>query len=176
MCQSTNWKWAKICWLIRKSQIHIFLKNSAQLCLKTVLKVFFLNDFCDMLIWIRSLHAKFVMRKSMSLRTCGIFKSINHNKIGSTNLKSAKCHICLSSANLTIFLSPQLCWFVYAEFIFGLSTFESKTNFILAEYVIQFMAKNIFYKSVLTYTVIWEGCMQNFRTDLVLQCTLGELN
>jgi hypothetical protein len=36
------------------------------------------------------------------------------NKIGSANRKSAKCHICGRSANITNYLSPQICGF--AEF------------------------------------------------------------
>ncbi len=39
------YKNAKICIIIRKSQIYKFLQNTAQLCLKTVLKEVFLNDF-----------------------------------------------------------------------------------------------------------------------------------
>ncbi len=39
------------------------------------------------------------------------FKSANHKKIWSANRKSAKCHICGMSANLTNYLSPQICEF-----------------------------------------------------------------
>ncbi len=39
------------------------------------------------------------------------FTSPNHKKIGSANRKSAKCRTCGRSANLTNFLSPQICGF-----------------------------------------------------------------
>ncbi len=35
----------KFLWLLHESQIRKFLQNAAQLCLKIVLKVVFLNDF-----------------------------------------------------------------------------------------------------------------------------------
>jgi hypothetical protein len=45
----------------------------------------------------------------MYLRSCGSFRSANHKKIGPANRKFAKCYICGRSANLTNYLSAQVC-------------------------------------------------------------------
>ncbi len=87
----------KFVWLIRKSQIRKFLQNTVQLCLKTVPKVVFLNDFYDGQIWICFI----IKTKSIYLQICGSFKSANHKKSGSKNRKSAQCQICGKSADLT---------------------------------------------------------------------------
>ncbi len=84
----------------------ISFKKTAQLCLKTVLKVVFYTIFCVQ-IWIWALYAVFVWRKSMYLWICGRSKSANHKKIESENHKSAKNHICGRFANLTNYLSSQ---------------------------------------------------------------------
>jgi hypothetical protein len=62
-------------------------------------------------IWNKALYAAFVRRKGMDLLICGSSKSANHKKLTFANPKSAKCHICGRSANLTNYLSPQSCWF-----------------------------------------------------------------
>jgi hypothetical protein len=49
---------------------------------------------------------------------CGSFKSTNHQKVRSANVKSAKSHICGKSANLKNNLGRQICKFV--ELICGL--------------------------------------------------------
>ncbi len=69
-------------------------QNTAQLCLKTVLKVEFVNFlYCQ--IWIGALYAIFVRTKSMYLWACGSFRSANHKKkFGPANRKSSKSHIC----------------------------------------------------------------------------------
>jgi hypothetical protein len=59
VCQSVNRKSAIFLWLICK-----FLKNTAQLYLRTVLKVLFVNYFYVQ-FWIRAFYAMFVRRKSM---------------------------------------------------------------------------------------------------------------
>jgi hypothetical protein len=47
----------------------------------------------------------------MYLRTCRSFKFANHKMIWSANRKSAKCHICGRSANLTNYLSLKFAIF-----------------------------------------------------------------
>jgi hypothetical protein len=59
VCQSVSRKSAIFLWLKRKC-----LQNTAHLCLRTVLKVLFVNFFYVQ-IWIRALYAMFVRRKSM---------------------------------------------------------------------------------------------------------------
>ncbi len=49
----------------------------------------------------------------MYLGTCG--KSANHKKIWSENSKSAMCHICGRSANVTNYLSSQICGIAICE-------------------------------------------------------------
>jgi hypothetical protein len=49
--------------IILKSQIYKFLQNTAQLCLKTVLKVVFSLNFYYVQLLIRALYAIFVSRK-----------------------------------------------------------------------------------------------------------------
>jgi hypothetical protein len=97
----------KFLWFILRSQTRKFLRNTAQLCLKIVIKVVFVKVFY-VKIWIRALYAIFVRRNSMYLRTCGSFKFANHKKIGFANRKSATFHICGRSANLTTYQIPQI--------------------------------------------------------------------
>jgi hypothetical protein len=52
----------------------------------------------------------------MHLLNYGSFKSLNYKKVGSANRKSANCHICRSSANLTNYLGPQICGFAICGF------------------------------------------------------------
>ncbi len=87
---------------IRKSQICKFPHNTAELCIKVVLKFVFGNVFMQKLE-----HSCYICKKKkyLDLRN---FRSANHKKIGSANSKSAKCHICGRSANLTNYLSPQM--------------------------------------------------------------------
>ncbi len=55
-------------------------------------------------------------RKSRYLRTCGNLKAANYKeKVGSENRKSAKCHTCRWSANLTNYLSPQVADLRFAD-------------------------------------------------------------
>ncbi len=58
-------------------------------------------------------HVKpvFVRRKIMYPLICGSFKSAKMSEIGSTNWKSTKGHISGRSANLTHFVSSQICGF-----------------------------------------------------------------
>jgi hypothetical protein len=63
--------------LIRK-----FPQNTAQQCLKTVLKIVFLFNFYYVQILIRVLYAIFVKRKSLYLRTCGSFQFLITKKTG----------------------------------------------------------------------------------------------
>jgi hypothetical protein len=55
-------------------------KNTAQLCLITVINFVFYSVFYIVQILIRLLNALFVTRKSMYFRTCGTFKSANYKK------------------------------------------------------------------------------------------------
>ncbi len=71
---------------VRKSQIRIFFWFT---CKSQIFK--FLH------------YAIFVRKNSVYLRACGSFKSANY--------KSAKLNICRKSANLTDFLSTQICGF-----------------------------------------------------------------
>ncbi len=112
--------------LIPKSQNRKYLQNTAQLCLAAALKVVFLHDFYCVQILIRALYDKFVRRKMMYLWTCGSFKSANHKKDWlAANRKSVKWHICGRSANITIYLCPQICGFGFAGLLCGPSTFGS---------------------------------------------------
>jgi hypothetical protein len=60
--------------------------NTAQLCLKTVLKVIFEKIINFVQILIRALCATFLRRNSMHIQTCRCFKSAK--KLGSANCKS----------------------------------------------------------------------------------------
>jgi hypothetical protein len=59
----------------------------------------------------------FVRRKVKNLRICKVLspqKNLglqNGKNIGYANRKSANCHICRRSANVTNFVSPQICGF-----------------------------------------------------------------
>ncbi len=59
----------------------------------------------------------FVRRKVKNLRICQVlrlqknFGSANRKNIGYADRKSANCHICRRSANVTNFVSPQICGF-----------------------------------------------------------------
>ena len=64
------------------SQIRKFSQNTAQQCLKTVLKIVFLFNFYYVQILIRVLYAIFVKRKSLYLRTCGSFQFLITKKTG----------------------------------------------------------------------------------------------
>jgi hypothetical protein len=66
----------------------------------------------------------YVGRKSMYLLTCGSFKSENHKRLDPQNLKSAKCHICGRTANLTIIQVRKICGLAIAELIFRPPIFD----------------------------------------------------
>ncbi len=59
----------------------------------------------------------FVRRKVKNLLICQVlrpqkkFGSTNRKTIGYANRKSANCNICRRSANVTNFVSPQICGF-----------------------------------------------------------------
>jgi hypothetical protein len=76
-------------------------------------KVVFLTD-CFIQIWIKALFVILVRRKSM-YSICWSLKPANHKKIGSTNRKSAKYHICGWSADLT----KNICQKIFGFTIFG---------------------------------------------------------
>ncbi len=61
-------------------QVRRFLQNTAQLCLKAVLKFVFLSDFLLCATLIGALYAIFVRRTGMYLRTCRSFKSANRKE------------------------------------------------------------------------------------------------
>ncbi len=73
------------------------------------------KDFCVMSKFELEHYSKsiFVRRYSLYLRACGSFKSANHKKdwvcISQIQQSAEFIHICRSSANLTNFLSPQIC-------------------------------------------------------------------
>jgi hypothetical protein len=92
------------------------LQNAAQPCLKTLLKDVFYTIFCFVQIYIRALYAIFVRGKKFAFADLRKFnKSANHQKIGPQIAKSAKYHICERSANLTTYLSHQICGFTICE-------------------------------------------------------------
>jgi hypothetical protein len=90
--------------IIRKSKICKFPHNTAELCIKVVLKFVFGNVFMQKF---ELEHSCYICKekKYLDLRN---FRSGNHKKNGPANSKSAKCHICGRSANLTSYLSPQM--------------------------------------------------------------------
>ncbi len=68
-------------------------------------------------IWTRTFYVCICKEKSKefadlpSFKTAKKFGSANRKNIGYANHKSANCHICRRSANVTFFLSPQICGF-----------------------------------------------------------------
>jgi hypothetical protein len=92
--------------------------NTAQPCPKTVLRDVYLNRFLNHVqIWDHCMlchickEKKYVLAEVSSPRIT--------EKIGSKDRKSAKCHICRRSENLTNYLSPQICGLRFAELICG---------------------------------------------------------
>ncbi len=109
-CSSKIKKSANFLWFVRQSLIHQFWQNTAQLCLKTVLKVAYLNNAQ---IGIRALFAMFLRGKSLYLWTWWSFKSANHKKDWVHKLQTHKVshlrtgcnyNIFFKSANLQIYL------------------------------------------------------------------------
>jgi len=78
-------------------------------------------------ILIEALYAIFVRRKGMYLRTWGSFKSEKR--------KSAKGHIYGRSANLTHYLSPQICGFAIWGTYLRIASLSEWPDFILVPIV-----------------------------------------
>ncbi len=79
--ESANFKWVpirKFLWWVRKSQFRRFLQNAAQLCLKTVLKVLFLNDLWSCTILNLSIICHICKKKKYVFAY--LRKSENHKK------------------------------------------------------------------------------------------------
>ncbi len=114
----------KFPWLIRKSRSRIFYKILHNSVTKQPKKSAFERLIFYFVLWINAFFAIFLRRKSMYLRTCGSFNSANHKKIGSANLKSAKCLLCWRSANLTnYYYVRKFTDLQFVELICGLPTF-----------------------------------------------------
>ncbi len=111
---------------IQRCTVHIYY--SVQLFLKTVLKVVFLKRFlCYLQIKLELEHSMLDLCREM-VYICELAELLSPQiikKIGSANCKS----VCGRSANVTIFLSTQICGF--AELICGPPTFDKRSNSVV---------------------------------------------